>query len=278
MLFVLVGCSGSRASSGEAASRGSWWAAPGSRPGAHARRLRVLVAFARARASGGSRPGRAGQVGPRRSSHCRSRCVFRGSRTPMRRRTGCSSGKLGSLSLYWMTSPYEGDLGDWHQAHLVFSDPALRPHREFFDSLRGLTLAEQNAEIEREALRNIADHPGCVRRERGRERVADALQHTVQPDSAADERRLLRAPERDPARRPCCRARAPAATPHASGRSGRLCAPGGNAFGLHALVRVPEDACADRPVARLAHRAGAVEIGLLSRRASPGTPVPSRSS
>ena len=60
-----------------------------------------------------------------------------------------------------MTSPYEGDLGDWHQAHLVFSDPGLRPHREFFDSLRGLTLAEQNAEIEREALRNIADHPGA---------------------------------------------------------------------------------------------------------------------
>ena len=30
VLFVVVGCSGSRASSNEAASRGSWWAAPGS--------------------------------------------------------------------------------------------------------------------------------------------------------------------------------------------------------------------------------------------------------
>jgi 4-amino-4-deoxy-L-arabinose transferase-like glycosyltransferase len=68
-------------------------------------------------------------------------------------------GNSGSLSLYWMASPHEGDLGDWHQAHLVFTDPALRPHREFFESLRGLELAEQNAEIEREALRNIADHP-----------------------------------------------------------------------------------------------------------------------
>ena len=68
-------------------------------------------------------------------------------------------GNSGSLSLYWMTSPYEGDLGDWHQAHLVFTDPDLQPHREFFESLRGLDLAEQNAEIEREALRNIADHP-----------------------------------------------------------------------------------------------------------------------
>ena len=68
-------------------------------------------------------------------------------------------GNSGSLSLYWMTSPYEGDHGDWHQAHLVFTDPDLSPHRRFFEDLRGLTLAEQNAEIEREALRNIVEHP-----------------------------------------------------------------------------------------------------------------------
>ena len=68
-------------------------------------------------------------------------------------------GNSGSLSLYWMTSPYEGDLGDWHQAHLVFTDPGLQPHSAFFESLRGLDLAEQNAEIEREALGNIADDP-----------------------------------------------------------------------------------------------------------------------
>lgn len=69
-------------------------------------------------------------------------------------------GNSGSLSLYWMASPYEGDLGDWHQAHLVFTDPDLRPHRDFFEGLRGLGLAQQNAEIEREALRNIVEHPG----------------------------------------------------------------------------------------------------------------------
>lgn len=69
-------------------------------------------------------------------------------------------GNSGSLSLYWVASPYDGDLGDWHQAHLVFTDPDLRPHRDFFEGLRGLELAEQNAEIEREALRNIVEHPG----------------------------------------------------------------------------------------------------------------------
>jgi len=70
-------------------------------------------------------------------------------------------GNSGSLSLYWMTSPHEGDVGDWHQAHLVFTDPDLEPHRAFFETLRGRELAEQNAEIEREALRTIANHPGA---------------------------------------------------------------------------------------------------------------------
>jgi protoporphyrinogen oxidase len=68
-------------------------------------------------------------------------------------------GNSGSLSLYWMSSPYPGDLGDWQQAHLVFSDPNLAAHRPFFEGLRGLTLAEQNAELERRALVNIRDHP-----------------------------------------------------------------------------------------------------------------------
>ena len=68
-------------------------------------------------------------------------------------------GNSGALSLYWMASPYAGDSGDWRQADDVFTDPRLAPHRAFFASLRGLTLAEQNASIEREALSNIGGHP-----------------------------------------------------------------------------------------------------------------------
>lgn len=68
-------------------------------------------------------------------------------------------GNSGSLSLYWMTSPYEGDLGDWQRADWAISDPDLAPHRSFFESLRGLTIAEANARLERQAFRNILNHP-----------------------------------------------------------------------------------------------------------------------
>jgi 4-amino-4-deoxy-L-arabinose transferase-like glycosyltransferase len=68
-------------------------------------------------------------------------------------------GNSGALSLYWMASPFPGDLGDWQQANDVFTDPALAPHRPFFESLRGLTLAEQNARIQHEAVRTIVHHP-----------------------------------------------------------------------------------------------------------------------
>jgi 4-amino-4-deoxy-L-arabinose transferase-like glycosyltransferase len=68
-------------------------------------------------------------------------------------------GNSGALSLYWMASPFPGDSGDWRQADDVFSDPALERHRPFFASLRGLSLAQQNDEIERRAVANIVDHP-----------------------------------------------------------------------------------------------------------------------
>jgi 4-amino-4-deoxy-L-arabinose transferase-like glycosyltransferase len=68
-------------------------------------------------------------------------------------------GNSGSLSLYWMSSPYPNELGDWQQADRVFTDGNLAAHRPFFESLRGLTLPEQNAKLERRALANIRDHP-----------------------------------------------------------------------------------------------------------------------
>lgn len=68
-------------------------------------------------------------------------------------------GTSGSLSLYWMSSPYPGDLGDWQQANAVLVDPDLAPHKPFFERLEGLPLARQNAELERAALNHIRDNP-----------------------------------------------------------------------------------------------------------------------
>ncbi|MBA3380874.1 MAG: hypothetical protein H0T97_03260 [Actinobacteria bacterium] len=58
-----------------------------------------------------------------------------------------------------MSSPYPHDLGDWQQASAVFTDPNLAPHRPFFESIRGLPLAQQNARLERKALANIQHRP-----------------------------------------------------------------------------------------------------------------------
>jgi 4-amino-4-deoxy-L-arabinose transferase-like glycosyltransferase len=68
-------------------------------------------------------------------------------------------GNSGGLSVYWMSSPVKGDLGDWQKAEAVFTDPNLAQHRSFFATLEGRTLSEQNARLERRALENIRDHP-----------------------------------------------------------------------------------------------------------------------
>ena len=189
-------------------------------------------------------------------------------------------GNSGSLSLYWMTSPHEGDLGDWHQAHLVFSDPALRPHREFFESLRGLPLAEQNAEIEREALRNIADHPAAyaenvlanVSRMLFNSPYSRTLQQTndvfyALPNAILLGAALLSALVLVPRRR---------TLPPEAGVFALLAA---TAFGLHVLVSAyPRMLAPIVPLVVWLTVLAAVELGLLRRRAPRDTPVLTRSS
>ncbi len=70
-------------------------------------------------------------------------------------------GNSGSLSLYWMSSPYPQDLGDWRGGarEVHFTDPLLAHHRPFFRELAQLDPVEQNRRLERRALENIRDHP-----------------------------------------------------------------------------------------------------------------------
>jgi hypothetical protein len=70
-------------------------------------------------------------------------------------------GNSGSLSLYWMSSPYPQDLGDWRGGayEVVVSDPRLVHHRAFFRELSRLDPSEQNRRLEDAAFRNIREHP-----------------------------------------------------------------------------------------------------------------------
>ena len=65
----------------------------------------------------------------------------------------------GGLSLYWMSSPYPGDLGDWHSPEDVRLEKDLAPHRPFFDRLEGLNQVEADEQLKAEALRLIRQHP-----------------------------------------------------------------------------------------------------------------------
>lgn len=188
-------------------------------------------------------------------------------------------GNSGSLSLYWMTSPHEGDLGDWQQAHLVFTDPDLRPHRAFFEGLRGLSLAEQNAEIEREALRTIADHPGAyaenlvanISRMLFNSPYSRTAQQTNDVFFALPNAILLGAAV-------LC---AIVLVPRRRGlapEAGVFAVLAGAAFGLHALVAAyPRMLAPIVPLVVWLTVLAAVEAGLLRRDVPRGTPFPSRS-
>jgi hypothetical protein len=70
-------------------------------------------------------------------------------------------GNSGSLSLYWMSSPYPQDLGDWRGGayEIVVTDPELAHHRAFFVELAPLDPTEQNRRLEQRALENIRRDP-----------------------------------------------------------------------------------------------------------------------
>lgn len=70
-------------------------------------------------------------------------------------------GNSGSLSLYWMSSPFPQDKGDWRGGayEIVVSDPLLAHHRDFFVELWPLNANEQNRRLEQRAFENITGSP-----------------------------------------------------------------------------------------------------------------------
>jgi hypothetical protein len=71
----------------------------------------------------------------------------------------------GGLSLYWMSSPYPGDLGDWYGREIVARTPWLAVHHgAFFERLDSASAVERDEALRREAWRNIANHPAAYLR------------------------------------------------------------------------------------------------------------------
>ena len=71
----------------------------------------------------------------------------------------------GGSNLYWMTTPYEEELGDWRGGgvgHLQQSGtPQLMAHHgRFFEELTPLSPVEWDARLKAQALENIYHHPG----------------------------------------------------------------------------------------------------------------------
>jgi hypothetical protein len=65
----------------------------------------------------------------------------------------------GGLSLYWMSTPYAEEWGDWFHPSAVRQRPELSRHRAFFDSIADRSPVERDAALRRQAIDNIQAHP-----------------------------------------------------------------------------------------------------------------------
>jgi hypothetical protein len=63
--------------------------------------------------------------------------------------------------LYWMSTPYAGESGDWHPRDLSDYPQLKANHAEFWSKIERMDdLEEKKAVIKAETLKNIKEHPG----------------------------------------------------------------------------------------------------------------------
>jgi 4-amino-4-deoxy-L-arabinose transferase-like glycosyltransferase len=69
-------------------------------------------------------------------------------------------GDSGGMSLYWMSTPYEGEWGDWFMSRTVYSTPGLAEnHGAFLDEIAGLDSLQKDAAYRQAAIENIRANP-----------------------------------------------------------------------------------------------------------------------
>ena len=81
--------------------------------------------------------------------------------------TYCWTGKplyysnAGGLSLYWMSTPYENELGDWLNFEGLEDGTFIKQnHLAFFDSIQYLPPVEKDQAFKKKAVENMMAHPG----------------------------------------------------------------------------------------------------------------------
>ncbi len=68
-------------------------------------------------------------------------------------------GNTGGLSLYWMASPFEDELGDWHGPSLREHPQLMQNHGEFFAEIKNLPPIEKDDALKARAVQHIKAHP-----------------------------------------------------------------------------------------------------------------------
>lgn len=65
----------------------------------------------------------------------------------------------GGAALYWMSTPYDGEWGDWKSETRVSEDKQLNEHKELYDELAEFSFIERDELYKRAAISNIRRYP-----------------------------------------------------------------------------------------------------------------------
>lgn len=68
-------------------------------------------------------------------------------------------GNAGGLQLYWMSTPYEDELGDWHVPTLEEDPVLMQNHGAFFAEIEHLGPVEKDEALKQRAIAQIKAHP-----------------------------------------------------------------------------------------------------------------------
>jgi hypothetical protein len=69
-------------------------------------------------------------------------------------------GNSGGQSLYWMSTPYDNEFGDWQYSEKLHKKPEVfKNHQEFLKEISGLTSVQKDDEYKRRAVHNIRKNP-----------------------------------------------------------------------------------------------------------------------